>query len=61
MHHPLSDLRGESIKNVEGGLGESRNIDVIRLTEVKQGLSSVEKEVALERRSPLNPCGLYLT
>ena len=60
MLHPLSDARGESIKNVEGDLSESRNIDVIRLTEVNKGLSSAKKELALECRSPLNPCGLYL-
>ena len=41
MHHPLSGLCGESINNVEGDLGESRNIDVIRLTEVNQGLGGV--------------------
>jgi len=41
MLHLLSDVRGEPIKNVEGDLGESRNIDVIRLTEVNQGLSGV--------------------
>ena len=41
MHHPKSDLCGESINNVEGDLGESRNIDVVRLTEVNQGLSGV--------------------
>ena len=60
MLHLLSDVRGEPIKNVEGDLGESRNIDVIRLTEVNQGLSSAKKELAQECRSSLNPCILYL-
>jgi hypothetical protein len=60
MLHPVSCARGEPIKNVEGHLGESRNTDVIRLTEVNQGLSSAKKELAQECRSPLNPCSLYL-
>lgn len=46
MFHPLSDLCGESIQNVQGNLGEASNIDVIRLTKVNQGLRSGENEIA---------------
>lgn len=46
MFHPISDLCGESTKNVEGNLGEGSEIDVIGHTEVNQGLRSGEMELA---------------
>ena len=60
MLHSVSDFCGEPVDNVEGDLGESRNIDVISLTEVNQGLCSAKKEIADIYRSPLNSCNSCL-
>ena len=60
MFHPISDLCGESIQNVQGNLGDASKIDVIGLTEVNQGLRSGEKELAQGVVILLNILGLSI-